>query len=61
MQEVKLFDDSEKKGTQNIVIDEEKWMVVHHDGSEISLSLENWLKLISLANTLLVQTGNFHV
>lgn len=60
-QTVKLFDDSEKKGLQSVSIDDEKWMIVNHDGNEISLSLENWLKLVSLANTLLAQTDSSSV
>lgn len=48
-QKVKLFSDEEVLGTQSVHIDlndvTEPWMSVIHDGSEISLSLENWNKL----------------
>ena len=55
-QNVKLFDDSDKMGIQDVVIDNENWMIVNHDGSEISLSLENWLKLVSLANSVIEES-----
>ena len=55
----KLFDDSEKTGKQFVTIDnEDKWICVTHDGNEISLSIENWLKLVSLADELLIKTNN---
>lgn len=52
-QEVKLFIDENSVGEQQVHIDLKDpcgpWVNVIHDGSEMSLSLENWNKLVSLA------------
>lgn len=50
MQEVKLFKDSEKTGKQFVNI-EKNWITVTHDGGAITLSIENWLKLVELSET----------
>lgn len=53
-QKVKLFSDEEVLGTQSVHIDlndvTEPWVSIIHDGSEISLSLENWNKLTQLVD-----------
>lgn len=56
-QEVKLFDDSEKVALQCVAIDEENWMNIIHDSQELSLSKENWLKLVDLANQAMRKKG----
>lgn len=52
-QEVKLFVDENNIGKQEVHIDTDDecgpWMNILHDGSEFSLSLENWDKLVQLA------------
>ena len=61
-QTVKLFDDSEKTGKQYVTVDvEDKWICVTHNGDCLSMTIENWLKLVSLANTLLAQTDSSNV
>lgn len=59
-QEVKTYSDSDRKATQSVSIDydeEEKdnWIIVHHNGEELSMSLKNWNKLIELFNKTLKQ------
>lgn len=52
-QEVVLFDDEERTAKQNVVYDSEDmggWVVVNHDGYEMSLRYENWLKLVELVD-----------
>jgi len=46
---VKLFDDEGRIVVQSVTIDtDEKWVNVYHAGEELSMSLENWLKLQEL-------------
>ena len=48
---VKLDHDSEKEVQQFASFEpNDNWLVVTHDGNEISLSLENWKKLNELAD-----------
>ncbi len=48
-QTVQLFKDEPKTVQQSVNIDtEEKWVNIIHDGEELSMSLENWLKLQEL-------------
>lgn len=53
-QNVFLFADSKKTGLQTVSIDTEDpcetWVNISHDGSEISLSLSNWDKLVKLVD-----------
>lgn len=52
-QEVQLFKDANLKSIQSVVVEiiekEEPWIVIEHDHIEISLSIENWEKLIFLS------------
>lgn len=52
-QDVKLFTDETMIGKQEVYIQTQDpcgpWMSVTHDGNEISLSVENWNKLVELA------------
>jgi len=48
-QEVKLFSDEETTGKQEVhYTKEDDWLVVNHDGYEMSLRLENFRKLNKL-------------
>ena len=51
--DVKLFEDEDSMGTQEVVIDTEDecgpWISVSHCGDGFSMSLENWNKLVELA------------
>jgi hypothetical protein len=52
--DVKQFSDEDFLTQQTFTIDDdfegEPWVVVEHDSQELSLSLENWNKLVELAN-----------
>lgn len=49
-QTVKLFIDSDKTGIQSVSIDpKDNWIIVEHDSNAISLSIDNWIKLVALA------------
>ncbi len=52
-QEVKIFRDEKLKSIQSVVVEiienEEDWIVIEHDHTEISLSISNWKKLILLS------------
>ena len=53
-QNVKLFDDSEKQGEQFVSYDpQDNWICITHDGETISMSVENWLKLMELSKKVL--------
>jgi hypothetical protein len=55
-QKVKNFNDEETLVEQIFMIDDyadEKWVIIKHDTQEISLSLENWNKLVEMANKLI--------
>jgi hypothetical protein len=48
-QYVKLFQDSSKKAKQRIIIDtDEKWIILNHNGDELTMSLDNWYKILEL-------------
>ena len=51
-QKVKLFSDAETTGIQEVTIDTSDecgiWVVVMHTGDSLSMSLDNWNKLVSL-------------
>lgn len=53
-QNVKQFFDEEDLIEQTFLIDDdfdgEPWVIVENDSQELSLSLENWKKLIEMAN-----------
>jgi hypothetical protein len=52
-QEVQLFKDENLKAIQYVVVEiienEEPWIVIEHDHTEISLSISNWEKLMLLS------------
>jgi hypothetical protein len=49
-QTVKLFRDSDKTGKQFVTVDyEDNWILITHDGEAVSMSIENWRKLVALA------------
>lgn len=55
-QEVKKFKDKEIMCTQEVHLDSEDlggWMIINHDGYEIPLSIENWISLVGLADSIL--------
>jgi hypothetical protein len=54
-QTVKLFDDEDAMfGEQSVSIDTtDNFMSISHNGNEINLRLENWLKLVELVNGLI--------
>lgn len=37
----------------------EPWMVISHDGNEISLSVSNWKSLVKLSNEVLEQAASY--
>ena len=53
-QNVKQFFDEEVLIEQTFLVDDdfdgEPWVIVENDSQELSLSLENWKKLIEIAN-----------
>ncbi len=59
-QEVQVFQDEKVKGTQCVVVEiienEEPWIVVEHDGADISLSITNWRKLMLLSEKAIKQS-----
>lgn len=60
IRKVKQFADEEIICTQEVHLeteDLEGWMVVCHDGNEISISVENWKSLVELADAVLKQAG----
>lgn len=61
-QEIKLFSDEDRTGIQEVYIDTTDprgpWIGIIHDGSEISLSLENWNKLVGLVEKAKSQMPN---
>jgi len=49
-QKVKLSPDSDKEITQSVSFDpEDNWIYLTNDGNDISLSLENWVKLMEFS------------
>jgi len=54
-QPVRLFEDLEKLGIQraSISYDDPAWISVSHDRIEITLSIENWKKLVTLTHSIL--------
>lgn len=52
-QTVTLFEDSNKTAKQYISVDKnDQWIIVTHDGNALSMSINNWLKLVSLSSEL---------
>ncbi len=54
-QEVKQFNDDNDFVIQSATLDRrepETWIVVMHNGNELSMSLENWNKLVKMTNEL---------
>lgn len=52
-QTVTLFKDSDKLAKQFVNIDyKDEWIIVTHNGDCLSMSIDNWLKLISLSSEL---------
>lgn len=54
-QEVVLFSDEETIDTQTVVIDTEDelehWIIVSHCGTELSMSIRNWHKLVQMVES----------
>lgn len=61
-QKVKLSPDSEKEIKQSVSFDPvENWIYLTNDGNDISLSLENWFRLIDLSKTVIANLeGNIY-
>jgi hypothetical protein len=50
-QTVTLFNDSDKTAQQFANVDpEDKWIALTHNGDTLSMSIENWQKLVELAS-----------
>lgn len=48
-QKVKLFEDSPTMVKQEVFIDTaDNWIVINHDGQELSMRMENWERLNEL-------------
>ena len=60
-QKVQQFADEFIKCDQSVLLDTdddcETWIVINHDGNEISLSVRNWKSLTALADIVLKQGG----
>ena len=57
-QEVKQFIDDDIMCTQEVNLDTEDlegWMVISHNGNQISLSVDNWKSLVQLTDKVLKQ------
>lgn len=53
---VKLFDDQDTMGVQSVsVCEKDQWINVIHDGTEWSMSIENWMKIVTMVNKHLPQ------
>lgn len=61
-QKVKLFKDEKILGKQEVFIDTaDNWIVLNHDGQELSMRMENWEKLnelVTKAQTEIKQHGS---
>ncbi len=55
-QAVKQFFDEEDMVVQKVYLDSsgpEKWIIVMHNGEELSMSLENWKALVKMTDQLI--------
>lgn len=55
-QQLKNFNDEETLVEQIFMLDDyadEDWVIIKHDNQEISLSLENWNKLVEMSNKII--------
>ena len=59
-QEIKQFYDQDDVVEQWFLIqdDEEKWVVLSHNNETLSMSLENWKKLVKMANKVIIKHKN---
>jgi hypothetical protein len=59
-QEIKQFYDQDDVVEQWFLIqdDEEKWVVISHNNETLSMSLENWKKLVKMANKVIIKHKN---
>lgn len=60
-QQLKNFNDEETLVEQIFMLDDyadEDWVIIKHDNQEISLSLENWNKLIEMSNKIINKNKN---
>jgi len=56
-QDIKPFNDSNIVGTQSVFIDtddSEPWIIISHCRDQLSMSIENWKKLVQLASEALL-------
>lgn len=60
IQEIKQFYDQDDVVEQWFLIqdDEEKWVVLSHNNETLSMSLENWKKLVKMANKVIIKHKN---
>ena len=60
IQHVKQFHDQDDIVLQSFLIsdDEEQWVVLSHNNETLSMSLENWKKLVKLANKVIIKHLN---
>lgn len=57
-QDVQKFKDEVRLCTQEVHLDSEDlggWLIVNHNGYEMSLSVDNWNSLVELGNSVLKQ------
>ena len=55
-QEVVLYNDEVTTGMQEIILDTEDlggWISVTHNNESISMSVENWIRLVEMTNKLI--------
>jgi hypothetical protein len=53
---VKLFDDQDTMGVQSVsVCEKDQWINVIHDGTEWSMSIINWMKIVTMVDKHLPQ------
>jgi len=58
-QTVILFNDSNKTAKQFVTIDhKDGWIIVTHDGNCLSMSIDNWIKLVGLASDIIKNNDN---
>ena len=59
-QEIKQFYDQDDVVEQWFLIqdDEEKWVVLSHNNETLSMSLENWKKLVKMAYKVIIKHKN---
>jgi hypothetical protein len=58
-QEIKQFYDQDDVVEQWFLIEDdyEKWVVISHNNETLSMSLENWKKLVKMANKVIIKHG----